>query len=83
MLTVHLSSNILENGHCKLIFTKTIGLFLQLWFAIGDTVFGFILAFFLYTLIESPFDTLLKKLVILVSPSKKYFIIILRGSLAC
>ncbi|XP_022173310.1 nose resistant to fluoxetine protein 6-like [Myzus persicae] len=39
-----------------------------LWLAIGDTVFGFILAFLLYTLIESPFDILLKKLVIIISP---------------
>ncbi|CAH1710164.1 nose resistant to fluoxetine protein 6-like isoform X1 [Aphis gossypii] len=41
---------------------------LLLWLAIGDTVFGFILAFLLYTLIESPFDILLKQLVITISP---------------
>ncbi|XP_025194462.1 nose resistant to fluoxetine protein 6-like isoform X2 [Melanaphis sacchari] len=41
---------------------------LLLWLAIGDIVFGFIFAFFLYTLIESPFDILLKKLVIIISP---------------
>ncbi|XP_025407688.1 nose resistant to fluoxetine protein 6-like isoform X2 [Sipha flava] len=42
---------------------------LLLWLAIGDTVFGFILAFLLYTLIESPFDILLKKIVIAINSS--------------
>ncbi|XP_050436822.1 nose resistant to fluoxetine protein 6-like isoform X2 [Adelges cooleyi] len=36
---------------------------LTLWYAIADIVVGFIVAFFLYTLIESPFDTLLKQLI--------------------
>lgn len=55
-----------------MILTKIKILFLQLWFAIGDIVFGFVLSFFLYTLIESPFDTMLKKLVIVISSSNIY-----------